>query len=138
MQALSGPRSDEFVSTELGQVGAQFDGPGHIGVKTSRGHFLCNGHVLEDDPIINAYGLGLLGVEHVADIGFVCRGVLLDAVKYRQGQEGFDGVRLQALAADDSEPGVINQADIEQMVADQGADPIADGDCVFLYTGHGE
>lgn len=30
--------------------------------------------------------MGALGVEHVADKGFVCRGVLLDAVALRGGQ----------------------------------------------------
>src|ERR1700693_2155643 len=34
---------DEFVSTEIGQVGTQFDGPGHIGVHTSKGNFMYNG-----------------------------------------------------------------------------------------------
>src|SRR5438093_4687925 len=30
---------DELVTAELGQVGTQFDGPGHIGVRTSKGDF---------------------------------------------------------------------------------------------------
>ncbi len=65
---------DEYLSTEIGQIGTQFDGPGHIGVRTSKGDFFYNGRFLTD-PGINAYGMGPLGVEHVAKIGYVCRGV---------------------------------------------------------------
>ena len=31
--------NDEFLSTEIGQVGTQFDGPGHIGIITSKGMY---------------------------------------------------------------------------------------------------
>ena len=34
---------DEMVTAEIGQVGTQFDGPGHIGVHTSKGDFMYNG-----------------------------------------------------------------------------------------------
>ena len=33
---------DELVTSEIGQVGTQFDGPGHIGVHTSKGDSSCN------------------------------------------------------------------------------------------------
>ncbi len=129
-----GPREmvymDEYVSTEIGQIGTQFDGPGHIGVVTSKGHFFYNGHFLED-PDINAYGMGPLGVEHVAQVGFVCRGVLLDATALRGGQLP---VPVENSMDD---PGIITDADIEAMVKNQGIDPIKEGDCVFLHTGHG-
>jgi len=72
--------NDEFVATELGQIGTQFDGPGHIGVITSKGLFYDNGRFLHKEKDVTPYGLGPLGVEHVAKIGFVCRGVLLEAV----------------------------------------------------------
>jgi kynurenine formamidase len=123
--------NDEFVSAEIGQVGTQFDGPGHIGVATSKGHYFYNGRYL-DDADITAYGLGPLGVEHVARIGFVCRGVLLDAVAHR-------GRRLPVPVANSADdPGIITDEDVEEMVRVQGLDPIAEGDCVFLYTGHGD
>ncbi len=77
--------NDEYLATEIGQIGTQFDGPGHIGVLTSKGHFFYNGRFL-GDPDVGTYGLGPLGVEHVAEKGFVCRGVLLDAVAFRGGQ----------------------------------------------------
>ena len=34
--------NDELVTAELGQIGTQFDGPGHIGVITSKGMFYYN------------------------------------------------------------------------------------------------
>src|SRR6185436_17090210 len=36
---------DEFVSTEIGQISTQFDGPGHIGVNTSKGPMMYNGRM---------------------------------------------------------------------------------------------
>src|SRR5438105_2828569 len=38
---------DEYVVTEIGQIGTQFDGPGHIGVRTSKGDFYYNGRMRE-------------------------------------------------------------------------------------------
>ena len=123
--------NDEFVTGEIGQIGTQFDGPGHFGVITSQGHFFYNGHFLEDEDI-TGNGMGPLGVEHVAKIGFVCRGVLLDAVAYRGGRLPIP----MENSADD--PGIINARDVEAMVQKQGIDPIGEGDCVFLHTGHGD
>ncbi|MGK0173227.1 MAG: hypothetical protein ACI9W2_004974 [Gammaproteobacteria bacterium] len=65
--------NDEYLSTEIGQIGTQFDGPGHIGVITSKGQFFYNGRFLED-PDVHTYGMGSLGVEHVAKKGS-CVGV---------------------------------------------------------------
>ena len=123
--------NDEYLSTEIGQIGTQFDGPGHIGVITSKGVFHYNGRYLED-PDVGSYGLGPLGVEHVAKIGFVCRGVLLDAVALRGGQLPVPK------EVNSSDPGIITDQDIEAMIERQGIDPISEGDCVFLYTGHGD
>jgi hypothetical protein len=77
--------NDEYLSTEIGQIGTQFDGPGHIGVITSKGNYFYNGRYTEDADV-GTYGMGPLGVEFVAQKGFVCRGVLLDAVALRGGQ----------------------------------------------------
>ena len=123
--------NDEFVATELGQIGTQFDGPGHIGVKTSKGHYFYNGRFLEDADV-NAYGLGPLGVEHVAHKGFVCRGILLDAVALRGG-----ALPIPKKAGRD-DPGIVTDDDVKEMVKRQGIAPIGEGDCVFLYTGHGD
>lgn len=122
--------NDEYVATEIGQIGTQFDGPGHIGVITSKGMFFYNGRYLTD-PGIDAYGVGPLGVEHVGQVGYVCRGVLLDAVALRGGQ-------LPVPKANSaSDPGVITDKDVQEMVRRQGIAPIGEGDCVFLHTGHG-
>lgn len=123
--------NDEYLATEIGQIGTQFDGPGHIGAITSEGMFFYNGRFIDKDPEIGAYGLGPLGVEHVAEKGFVCRGVLLDAVAHNGGQ-----LPIPTGAEDD--PGIITDGDIEAMIEAQGIDPIGEGDCVFLYTGHGD
>ncbi len=123
--------NDEYLATEIGQVGTQFDGPGHIGIITSKGMFFYNGRFAEDADV-TTYGLGPLGVEHVAQIGFVCRGVLLDATALRGGQLPIP----QANSRDD--PGVVTDEDVEAMVANQGIAPVGEGDCVFLHTGHGD
>ncbi len=122
--------NDEYLSTEIGQIGTQFDGPGHIGVITSKGNFFYNGHMLED-PDVHTYGMGPLGVEFAAQKGFVCRGVLLDAVALRGGQLPIP------VKADPSDPGIVTADDVKAMVKRQGIAPISEGDCVFLYTGHG-
>jgi kynurenine formamidase len=123
--------NDEYLATEIGQIGTQFDGPGHIGIKTSKGHFYYNGRFLED-PDVTTYGLGPLGVEHVAKIGFVCRGVLLDAVAYNGGPLPIP------VENNMTDPGIITAEDVKKIVSNQGIDPIGEGDCVFLYTGHGD
>ncbi len=122
--------NDEYLSTEIGQIGTQFDGPGHIGVITSKGNYFYNGRFLED-PDVGTYGMGPLGVEFVAQKGYVCRGVLLDAVALRGGQLPIP------VENDMTDPGIITEKDVKDMVARQGIDPIGEGDCVFLYTGHG-
>ncbi len=123
--------NDEFLATEIGQIGTQFDGPGHIGVVTSKGMYFYNGRFAEDADV-TTYGLGPLGVEHVAQIGFVCRGVLLDAVALRGGQLPIPK------AVDRADTGIVTDEDVKAMVKRQDIDPIGEGDCVFLYTGHGD
>ena len=122
--------NDEYVATEIGQIGTQFDGPGHIGVNTSKGMFFYNGRFLHDKDV-SAYGMGPLGVEHVGQLGYVCRGVLLDAVALRGGKP-------LPIATKAGDPGIITAKDVEAMVKRQGIAPIGEGDCVFLYTGHGD
>ena len=123
--------NDEYVATELGQIGTQFDGPGHIGVITSKGMFYYNGRYLHDKEMSGA-GLGPLGVEHVAQRGFVCRGVLLDAVAFRGGALPVPKENSP------TDPGIVTAKDVQMMVERQGIAPIGIGDCVFLHTGHGD
>ncbi|HEY5636529.1 MAG TPA: cyclase family protein [Burkholderiales bacterium] len=123
--------NDEYVATEIGQFGTQFDGPGHIGVITSKGMFFYNGRYLHDKDV-SAYGMGALGVEHVGQVGYVCRGVLLDAAALR----GVAQLPIPKKNAPD-DPGIITAKDVDAMVKRQGIAPIGEGDCVFLHTGHG-
>ena len=81
---------DELVITEIGQIQTQFDGPGHIGVNTSKGPIMYNGvnawDAYERGAGARVMGMGPLGVEHVGEIGFVCRLVVLDAVAYKKSK----------------------------------------------------
>jgi kynurenine formamidase len=126
---------DELVTSEIGQVGTQFDGPGHIGIRTSEGDLFYNGRertaTYERGAGNMVMGMGDLGVEHVAEKGFVCRGVLLDATKHR-------GVNPLPIPTSTDSPGIITADDVKAMVQAQGIDEIGEGDCVFLYTGHGD
>jgi kynurenine formamidase len=126
---------DELVTTEIGQIGTQFDGPGHIGVRTSKGDFFYNGRWREETYERGGggrvVGMGDLGVEFVAEKGFVCRGVLLDAAAYR-------GMKRLPIPKDAKSPGIVTAADVQTMVKKQGLAEIGEGDCVFLYTGHGD
>jgi len=126
---------DEFVSTEIGQVGTQFDGPGHIGVHTSKGNFMYNGRrtdkIYQRGPGGRVIGLGDSGVEHVAEHAFVCRGIVLNAPAYR-------GMERLPVPRDPKSPGIVTAADVQGMLKRQGLGEIGAGDCVFLYTGHGD
>ena len=126
---------DELVTAEIGQVGTQFDGPGHIGVRTSEGDLFYNGRNREETykrgPGNMVIGMGDLGVESVAEKGFVCRGVLLDATKLR-------GTNPLPIPTATDSPGIVTADDVKKMVQDAGIDEVGEGDCVFLYTGHGD
>jgi len=80
---------DEILTTEIGQVGTQFDGLGHIGCRTGGAgekskEVYYNGFTGEDlhnagkgpGATSGAYGLVKLGVENVRP--FFCRGILFD------------------------------------------------------------
>ena len=66
---------DEIVSGEIGQVGTQFDGLGHIGV----GDLFYNGN--DRREFATGDGLTKLGVENVGPL--VTRGVLVDVAAYK-------------------------------------------------------
>jgi len=122
--------NDEYVATEIGQIGTQFDGPGHIGVTTSKGHFYYNGRFAPGKGV-SAYGMGPLGVQYIAQKGYVCRGVLLDAAAFR----GVDQMTVPKGGKGD--PMIITAEDVKEMVKKQGIAEIGEGDCVFVHTGHG-
>ena len=136
---------DEMVTTEIGQIQTQFDGPGHIGVNTSEGMYMYNGF----NPMSeNGYergaggrvvGMGDAGVEHVAETGFVCRLVVLDAVAYKKkiGQISAAAEMLPIPRSSADVGGIVTADDIDGILKMQGLDPIGSGDCVALHTGQG-
>lgn len=71
--------NDEMVSGELGQIGTQFDGLGHIGTRVDGEDIFYNGFKLSEFG--DTYGLTKLGVERVGPI--FTRGVLLDVAGYK-------------------------------------------------------
>ena len=133
---------DEYVTTEIGQIGTQFDGPGHIGVNTSKGMFFYNGNLFpqsyERGPGGRAAGMGPNGVEHVGELGFVCRLVVLDAVAYRKSQGRIPAnAEMLPIPKAPGEPGIITGEDVQAIVKAQGLAEIGAGDCVALHTGQG-
>ena len=119
--------NDEFLATEIGQVGTQFDGLGHIGIQLgSDGNKaemrFYNGFTAAE--INDAYGLKKLGVEklkplftrgHLVDVA-AARGGMMDA-----GQE-------------------ITVADIRNALQRQNMQEsdIREGDAIFFNTGWGQ
>jgi kynurenine formamidase len=70
---------DEFVCGEIGQIGTQFDGPGHIGTRMqmadgTQQEVFYNGFPLPE--VSGTYGLQKLGIENIKPI--FTRGILLD------------------------------------------------------------
>lgn len=127
---------DDLVTTELGQIGTQFDGPGHIGVHTSKGNMMYNGRMAEEcyehGPGGRVLGMGACGVEHVAQKSYICRGVLIDAKTYKGGGKALP------IPQDSKSPGIVTEADIKDILKKEGVAEPGEADCVFLYTGHGD
>jgi kynurenine formamidase len=117
--------NDEFLATEIGQVGTQLDGLGHIGVASSDTDKaqmrFYNGFTAAD--IGGAYGLKKLGAENIKPV--ITRGHLIDMVAVRG--------RNMNLGEE------ITVADIEAALKAQSSsgDAIKPGDCVFFNTGWG-
>jgi kynurenine formamidase len=106
---------DELVSTELGQVGTQFDGLGHMGI----GDLFYNGNNRAD--FAQPEGLTKLGIENVGPL--FTRGVLIDVAKFKnvtQLQSGYE----------------ITADDLRGALKGQGVD-IRSGDVVVIHTGWG-
>ena len=74
--------NDEMFSGEIGQVGSQFDGLGHIGAMVGNEIRYYNGFTQEQ--VGGAYGLKKLGVHNVKP--FFTRGILLDVLSLK-GEE---------------------------------------------------
>jgi kynurenine formamidase len=90
--------NDEFLSTEIGQVGTQFDGLGHIGVQIGEPGDLnqmrwYNGFTAAE--MGSAYGLRKLGTEKLNPI--VARGILIDIAGAR-GVESMEAGQVATMA----------------------------------------
>lgn len=116
---------DEFVCAELGQVGTQFDGPGHIGQRLTMADgtiqdIFYNGVPLEE--MKSPYGLRKLGVERVKPI--ITRGILVDVA-------GYKGVGRLASGYE------VTLEDVRGALAWQGVDEsgIRAGDALFFRYG---
>jgi kynurenine formamidase len=110
---------DEMFSGEIGQIGTQLDGLGHIGVRMGGDDYFYNG--FRRSEFGKAYGLEKLGIENVGV--FFCRGVLVDVA-------GFKGVDRMKIGE------VITPEDLEGALKKQGV-TVGEGDVVLIRTGHG-
>lgn len=111
--------NDEQVSGEIGQIGTQFDGLGHVGVHVGDQDVFYNGFKLSEFG--DAYGLKKLGVEQAG--AFFTRGILLD-VPAAKG--------LRNLPLDYG----VTASDLEA-ARKLAALNIRAGDVVLIRTGHG-
>ena len=110
---------DEMFSGEIGQVGTQFDGLGHVGVRIGNEDYFYNG--FKRSEFRSAYGLKKLGVENAGV--FFTRGVLLDVAAMGNTKRLPVGY-------------VISQNDLEACLDHSGL-KIRPGDVVLIRTGHG-
>jgi kynurenine formamidase len=117
---------DEYVATEIGQVGTQFDGLGHIGClvgkdgdKTEMRYY--NGFT--EQEMGNPYGLEKLGIEKVKP--FFTRGIVVDVA----------GLKGRMMNAGEE----IKAADVLAALQRQGIaeSSITPGDGIFFNTGWG-
>jgi kynurenine formamidase len=104
---------DEVISGELGQIGTQFDGLGHLGI----GELFYNGN--RRSEFAQAEGLTKLGIENVGPI--VTRGVLIDVARFKS---------VEQLAPRYE----ITPADLTGALQRQGVQ-IRGGDVVLIHTG---
>jgi kynurenine formamidase len=111
--------NDELISGEIGQLGTQFDGLGHVGVRVGAEDVFYNGNKLSEFG--NTYGLKKLGVENAG--AFFTRGVLLDVAAARGERHLPAGY-------------VVTPADLEKALA-LATTSLEPGDVVLLHTGHG-
>ncbi len=112
--------NDELFSGEIGQLGTQFDGLGHIGMRVDGEDLFYNGNKLSEFG--DSYGLKKLGVENAGV--FFTRGVLLDVCSLR--------------GADRLEAGYVISPDELEACLKQAKLTIQEGDVVLIRTGHGK
>lgn len=118
--------NDEFLATEIGQVGTQFDGLGHIGMQMGKEgdrsqHRFYNGRT--GNEIYDSYGLKKNGIEHVKPL--FTRAHLVD-VQGLTGQMWDKGQEIK--------PNHVIDALKKQKMDEKDIKP---GDGVFFNTGWG-
>jgi Putative cyclase len=118
--------NDEFIATEIGQIGTQMDALGHLGCMCGKlgdktNMLFYNGNRLSE--MWSPYGLKKLGIENAR--AFFTRGILFDV----QGLKG----RVLDVGEE------IALADLKACLERQGIaeKTILPGDAVFVRTGHG-
>lgn len=111
--------NDELVSGEIGQIGTQFDGLGHVGVRIGDDDVFYNGHKLAEFG--DTYGLKKLGVENVGPI--FTRGILLDVAGVKKVRNLPSGTAISA-------------TDLQEALAVTNT-KLRPGDAVLIRTGHG-
>jgi kynurenine formamidase len=110
---------DEMFSGEIGQIGTQFDGLGHVGTRLGGEDIFYNG--IRRSDMKGAYGLAKLGVENVGPI--YTRGVLIDVAGFKK----LDRLDVGYVITRND----LNDALIAQRVR------VGAGDVVLVRTGHG-
>lgn len=117
---------DEYLATEIGQVGTQLDAVGHIGIQLGKAGDLSQIHFYNgftEHEMGGPYGLRKLGVENVKPI--FTRGTLIDVAELKGRMlEGGEEITL---------------ADVRAALERQGIaeDAIQPGDVVLFHTGFG-
>jgi kynurenine formamidase len=111
---------DDLFSGEIGQIGTQLDGLGHVGVRIGGDDYFYNG--FRRSQFGTAYGLEKLGIENVGV--FFTRGVMVDVARLRG---------VERMKSGD----VITSRDIEAALKAQGVE-VREGDVVVIRTGHGQ
>ena len=117
---------DEMVSSEIGQVGTQFDGLGHIGRlqggNSNNKNKMIYYNGFTEGEIATAEGLIKLGVEKIKPI--ITRGILIDVARLKGEMNAGDEITL---------------SDVNNALAAQGlsATDIQAGDAVLFRTNWG-
>lgn len=118
--------NDEYLSTEIGQIGTHMDALGHLGCQCGVGGdqskmLFYNGNRLSD--MWSPYGLKRLGIENAPP--FFTRGILFDV----------QGLKGRVLDVGEEIKLVDLTACLERQHLTE--DVITPGDAVFVRTGHG-
>ena len=111
---------DEMVSGQIGQVGTQFDGLGHIGTRVDGEDVFYNGFKRSDFG--TATGLEKLGVEKAGV--FLTRGVLIDVASYKK----MDRLPVGTVITAEDLQGALRRQSVE----------LTEGDVALIHTGHGQ